>query len=120
MDIKTITDNVKAIKEIADATQNLELKSLIVDLKEQVLELREENHSLKEELSKKTGYNMVFENCVYWNILDNKEKDGPFCPVCWDKDKLAIRLGPEINAPAYGRIRKCYSCNNNIKIKIKA
>ena len=61
MDIKTTLDNIKAIKEIADSTQNIELKSLIVDLKEEILELKEENQKLKAELAKKTDYNMIFE-----------------------------------------------------------
>lgn len=108
MDIKTITDNVKAIKEIADATQNLELKSLIIDLKEQVLELREENHSLKEQLSKKTDYNMQFENNAYWNIKEDETKDGPFCSACWDNHKKAVRMKAGQSASV------CPVCKNTI------
>lgn len=92
MDIKKITDNVKAITEIADAIKNVELRSLILDLKEQVLELREENLLLKEELSKRVDYNMVFENNSYWIKNEDGTKDGPFCSACWDNNKKAVRM----------------------------
>ena len=81
MDIKTTLDNIKAIKEIADSTQNIELKTLIVDLKE------------------------------------DGTKDGPFCPVCWDKEHLQIRIGDEYNAYPSGVYRHCYNCKNNIRIR---
>ena len=117
MDIKTITDNVKAIKEIADATQNIELKSHILDLKEQILELREENLKLKEKLAQKSKFNMIFENKVYWDVKENGTKDGPFCPVCWDKEHLPIRIGDEYNGYPVGVFRHCYNCKNNIRIR---
>ena len=116
MNIKTALDNIKAIKEIADITQNIELKSLIVDLKSEILELKEENQNLKEELSKIQDIDLIFENCVYWKINQDGVKDGPFCPVCWDKDKKLVRLPEIVDAVGYGPIRSCYVCNNHIRI----
>ncbi|MEI8390246.1 MAG: hypothetical protein WCG23_10235 [bacterium] len=92
MNIKTVLDNVNAIKEIADSIQNIELKSIIVDLKEQVLELKEENLNLKEKLSKQEDFNMIFEDNKYWNTNENNVKDGPYCPACWDNNKKTIRF----------------------------
>ncbi len=117
MDIKTTLDNIKAIKEIADSTQNIELKSLIVDLKEEILNLRQENLDLKQQLSQKVEHNMVFENKVYWDLKKDGTKDGPFCPVCWDREHLQIRIGDEYNAYPSGVYRHCYNCKNDIEIR---
>ena len=117
MDIKTTLDNIKAIKEIADSTQNIELKSLIVDLKEEILNLRQENLDLKQQLSQKVEHNMVFENKVCWDLKKDGTKDGPFCPVCWDREHLQIRIGDEYNAYPSGVYRHCYNCKNNIEIR---
>lgn len=108
MDIKKTLDNIKAIKEIADSTQNIELKSFIVDLKEQILELKEENQKLKEELAKKTDYNMIFEKNAYWNIKDGKN-EGPYCSACWDKSHTPIRM--KNNLYTY----ECPVCKNKIE-----
>lgn len=117
MDIKTALENIKAIKEIADSMQNIELQSHIVDLKEQILELRDENFDLKEQLRQRTEHNMIFENHVYWDLKEDGTKDGPFCPVCWDKEHLQIRIGDEYNAYPSGVYRHCYNCKNNIRIR---
>lgn len=116
MNIKTALDNIKAIKEIADITQNIELKSLIVDLKSEIIELKEENQNLKEKLSKILAKNLHFENCVYWDINQEGIKDGPYCPVCWDKDKKLVRLPEIVDSMGYGPIRSYYVCDNHIKI----
>ena len=116
MDIKTTLDNIKAIKEIADSTQNIELKSLIVDLKEEILNLRQENLDLKQQLSQKVEHNMVFENKVYWDLKKDGTKDGPFCPVCWDSEGKAVRLGPlQVTGP--NSVHQCYVCKNTIVVK---
>lgn len=107
MDIKTTLDNIKAIKEIADSTQNIELKSLIVDLKEEILELKEENQKLKAELAKKTDYNMIFEKDAYWNVKDGK-KEGLFCSACWDKSNIPVRM--KNNPYTY----ECPVCQNKV------
>ncbi|MCM1265979.1 MAG: hypothetical protein NC200_07245 [Candidatus Gastranaerophilales bacterium] len=108
MNIKTTLDNIKAIKEIADSTQNIELKSLIVDLKEEILELKEENQKLKNELSKKIDFDMHFENDAYWNMNSNSKKEGPFCSACWDKSQMAVRM--KSNTYTY----ECPVCQNKI------
>ena len=90
--VKDIFDNVKTIRDIAESTANLELKSVIVDLKEQILELREENLQMREKASVKDSYNMQFENNMYYNLLQGANKEGPYCSACWDTKKLAVRM----------------------------
>lgn len=92
MDVKTVLENANAIKEIADSMKNLDLKEKIVDLTAQIIELREENANLKQELDKKKKFNMKFENNMYWNVDKNGEKEGPFCPACWDNNIKPIRM----------------------------
>lgn len=36
-----------------------------------------------------------FENGYYWNINEDGSKDGPFCQICWEKDKKLIHLNSE-------------------------
>lgn len=90
--VKDIFNNVKTIKDIADATANLDLKSAIVDLKEQILELREENLQMRENLSVRDSYNMQFEHNMYYNLLQSGKKEGPYCSGCWDTKKQAVRM----------------------------
>ena len=90
--VKDIFDNVKTIKEIAEATSNLELKSAIVDLKEQIIELRTENLQMKAKLTERVSYNMKFENNMYYNILQTGGTEGPYCSACWDTKKQAVRM----------------------------
>lgn len=90
--VKDILDNVNAIREIAETTANLELKSAIIDLKEQVLDLRQENLKLKEKLIKQESYNMKFRSNAYYNICGNGEMEGPYCSGCWDGKNMAVRL----------------------------
>jgi len=116
MDIKTALENIKAIKEIADSMQNIELQSHIVDLKEQILELRDENFDLKEQLRQRTEHNMIFENHVYWDLKEDGTKDGPYCPACWDDNGKAVRLGP-LQVAGPNSAHQCYVCKNTIIVK---
>lgn len=52
------------------------------------------------------SFNMKYRNGVYWSADHNgKIIDGPFCPLCFDKDKKAIHLSTDV--PNY---YKCANC----------
>ena len=74
-------------------------------------ELEEENITLKEQL--KIKENLKYENNAYWIEREGGQKDGPFCPRCWDKNKELIRLNPCGN-PAYC---DCPECKNRFQIR---
>lgn len=112
--VKDILDNVSAIREIADATANLELKSAIIDLKEQILEIRQENLVLKERLMKQSSFNMVFKINSYYNVLDNGGWEGPYCSGCWDEKNVAVRLHTRDDGYAC-----CPVCKNEVWLKDK-
>jgi hypothetical protein len=51
---------------------------------------------------------MVFEESVYWK-RQNGERDGPYCPVCYDNEKKKIHLKPGATKGTYG----CGVCRNS-------
>lgn len=110
--IKEITEDIKTILDIAEKTQNIELKNLIVDLKEKVLNLKEENLILKEKLSIQENFNMIFYNNVYYDEKPDGLKIGPYCTNCFDRDKKAIRL---IDKVGTSNCLECPSCKTVIK-----
>ncbi len=110
--IKNAIDASKIALDIAEKIKNADLRNAILDLKEEIVALREENIALKQQLAERKEYNMQFsheDNC-YWNILKDKTKDGPYCPVCWDTKKLPVRL---LGKMGYYR---CHNCKMDIRI----
>jgi len=88
---------ISEIKEIGKFLQNvgnIELYQNLMEVQEKTLEtmekniiLKKENDELKEKLKLKEI--MEFEDRAYW--IKNKNgnvEDGPFCPTCWDSEKL--------------------------------
>lgn len=104
-----VIDASKKALDIANELKNVELKSAILELKEEILALKGENLALKELLQKQADLEMVFEKNSYWNIKSDGTKEGPYCSVCWDKNKSVIRLTTNpVNTDFY----KCGNCNN--------
>lgn len=60
-------------------------------------------------MSKQTNYKMVYKNNSYWNMKEDNIKDGPYCSVCWDKEKIPIRL---TQCPVNKDFYNCGNCNN--------
>ena len=106
--------SIKKVIDIANELKNVELKEAILNLKEDILELKEENMDLKENLSEKQKYNMKFIDNYYWNIKENGEKEGPFCPACWDGDGKAVRMQEYEDF-----LPECPVCQMKIKTKNK-
>lgn len=105
--VKTATEIVNILKEsdlslesaeaklkIAEIVSALaDVKMQLADVRELLLEKDEEISRLQEELRIKG--NMVFERPYYWLKLEGDNKEGPFCQVCYDKDKKFVRLQGE-------------------------
>lgn len=105
-----IFDVLKTAAKVAQEAGKIELYGQILEVYEKLLEqqkkideLERENKTLSEKLEIKE--NLVYENNAYW-MIRNGQKEGPFCTVCWDADKRAVRLHPDGN-PAYYRCQKC-------------
>ena len=86
----------KDILELIKKGSTIEAQEMIMDLREEHLRLREEVVGLREanrqlrEQALLSGA-MRFEAPHYWLERDG-QRDGPFCPLCWDRDKRQIRL----------------------------
>lgn len=104
----------KTALDIANELKNTELKESILELREEILTLREENLELKSKLNKKENYNMIIGDNCYWNLKDDGTKEGPYCTVCWDKERVAIRLTQDVELKHY---HKCGSCKHEVYIK---
>jgi hypothetical protein len=96
--IKTATDIAKIIKSSDTSLEKAEVKlklaeliSALADAKIQVSEIQDEIlqrestiRSLHEQLA--TREKLAWEPPYYW-IVENGQKDGPFCQHCYDKEK---------------------------------
>ena len=93
----------------------MEAQSQIQQLQEQYLELHAANLELKQELLELKGKydkkeQMVFEEPFYY-LANGDDRDGPFCPRCWQKDERKARV---VNTPeSYSGAQKCQVCDLN-------
>ena len=65
-------------------------KDLLLNLKEHILALYEEFLKQREIMNNLKNHNLVFKNNVYYEVNDAERE--PYCPLCWDKENLAIHL----------------------------
>ena len=120
--ISTGIDAVKKLADLAMKTQNIDLQEGILDLREQLLfakesllnakeeisDLKEENRSLTKQLEKSKETATIEMETKQGLYYAKSNGDGPFCPRCFDVDKLQIRLS------AVGPLFKCAQCKNQI------
>ena len=117
--LKTATEIAKLIKNsdvsLEKAESKLKLADLISALADAKIEVTEIQQSLlekenvilelKSKLEVKSKIN--WEKPYYW-VVDSRQKDGPFCQHCYDKNRELIRL--QGNGEGYW---ECKSCKNN-------
>jgi hypothetical protein len=109
--------NYQDILELLRNGLTTEAREKILELREAALSLQEENLALKEKLRQveaNSGLNgeLFFEKGIYWLRTptdDGTNLKGPFCQVCHDRDKRAVRLH-RTNAPGGGWF--CAACRN--------
>ncbi len=102
--VKTAIDITKLLKESSGTLQKAEVdlklaelinsladvKIKMADIKEALLESENEKKELKAKLTLQAK--LEFEMPYYWTIEKDGKKDGPFCQLCYDKEKKLIRL----------------------------
>ncbi len=49
-------------------------------------------HTFLKNLGLNITHNLIYENDVYWIPITNKLRVGPYCPQCWRKEKLPIKM----------------------------
>jgi len=108
--------NYKEIIELVKKGATLEAQEKIMEYRETILALQEENISLKQKLKDleeklNTSVKLVFKDSLYYTENDSI----PFCPHCWERDKLAIHLkGPD--AVEGYKVWDCPKCKENFPI----
>jgi len=111
----SILDNVKAVAEVLQKADNIELYRQILDIQAEAMRLMEkiralenDNHELKERF--RIEENLKFDNDLYWLYKENNSKDGPFCSKCWDDNKKLIRVHSKLSETVY----ICPSCGTRV------
>lgn len=115
--IVSVVPNYLEIVELVKNGLFLEAREKIMELREAVIVLQEENFLLKQKIKElehngDPGRNMVFEKGIYWlrkPTEDGSGHEGPFCQVCFDRDRKSIRL-QRLNGPHSGWY--CGACRN--------
>ncbi len=95
--IKAAWDAAKIVKEATDSYEDAHLKLRIAELLSALADAKIEAISSAEkitelELKLKTKQAMTFSNGVYYQLLESKQKEGPFCATCFDDQGKVIRL----------------------------
>lgn len=113
--LKGIAEAVKASGKAEALTDLIALQMEVLDILQKQQELVLENGTLQTRLKEleaelSQSRNVVFSDQAYWTLRDGKRHDGPFCQVCYDKDRKLIRLDQ------FGHVRSgyrmvCHVCN---------
>jgi len=95
--VKTAWELAKAIKASADAIDDAQMKlqvaeliGALADARVEAAESSELIASLQQQLKSKAL--MKFNGSVYYKVTEGEEKEGPWCPTCYDARGLEIRL----------------------------
>lgn len=106
--LKTIFIILRKADKIEEYSQIIETQEALIEMQEKIELLKGENQELKEKLRNKET--LDFRNGAYWQ---KESGDGPFCPLCWDKEKDLIRLA--YTNSSYSR---CPACDNSFNVEI--
>lgn len=106
---------VGRVSDLVKKGATIELQGVIIALKEAIIGLKEENLELKTkliELQKSIAIKteLVFEDPVYFRILDSGKREGPYCAACYGQDEK-LTLLPTIEAECW----KCNVCKENFE-----
>ena len=117
--VKTAWDLAKAVKVLADAIDDAQMKlqvaeliGALADARIQAAESSELIASLQQQLKSKSQ--MKFNGHVYYKIAEGQEDDGPWCPTCYDARSLEIRLQPFTKHSSYSKWA-CRECKNQYR-----
>ena len=114
--VKAAADVVKALRSADVSFEKAELKLKVAELAEllaearmSILDAQEENQVLRKQLEEAARKRRLqFEKVAYWEVLEGKKVDGPFCPKCLDADAKEIRMTDRGNG--YTCCVHCHHC----------
>lgn len=75
----------------------LDLQNLLGTIQGQAFELQRDNEQLRMRIrdleeAAKVAADMFFTENVFWRRIDDEEREGPYCPACWELKKDKIHL----------------------------
>jgi len=119
--VKSAIEIAKLLKDSTDSLDKAEVKlqlaeliGSLADAKMQIAEIQEallesdrDKKKLLDKLSLKE--NLVYEKPYYWKKINEQEKEGPYCQLCYDKDQKLIRLQDWENGEW-----NCQSCKTHV------
>ena len=119
--LKVAWDVAKTLKIATDAIddahiklQMAELISALADAKIEAAENAEVIYKLKQQIDREES--LIYEKGLYFRILVDGEKDGPFCQKCYDSEGLLMRTyeGQAYIATIekWGNAHTCRKCNS--------
>lgn len=95
-------DNVELLRQIID------LQKAMQDMQQENLELKRKNEELQAIIKKDKSMKYDHEESCYYEHLQDGNKEGPYCPICWEKDRIGIHLEPDSGSYKW----YCKSCKN--------
>ena len=107
-----ILPTYKDIQELLKKGLTLEAQEKIMELREGALDLQEQKLALEQRVKELEEAlvikgELVREKNVYYRVLADGKRDGPYCLSCWDGDRKLVN----IMQFAYGTM-KCGRCKN--------
>jgi hypothetical protein len=112
----TAVSIIKNARDLAKDSSDHELKNVISDaydavlnLKEKLLDLDEENRQLKAQLAKRDSFTGPVPPFGYVYKADDRSKDHPLCPKCFQENGHESFLTAHSNA--YKSWRRCPVCD---------
>jgi len=114
--MKAAWEIAKAVKVSADAIDDAQIKlqvaeliGALADARISAAESAELIANLQAQLKSKTE--MQFNGRLYYKINESNEKEGPWCPTCFDSKGLEVRLQPN-SKDRYQDDWQCHVCTS--------
>lgn len=108
-----ILETIKSAADIAKKISNLELQQQLIDIQADFQRLQNENYELKKtndeltrKLEEKKAMQYNTDDHLYYHKREDGSAEGPYCPLCWEKDNMVIHLQP------FGLDKKCLKCGH--------
>lgn len=95
---------------IASSTKNMDLNTKIMQIQSEMYSLLDENRNLRLENERLKNKQIKKSQYQYTKGAYYKGDDGPFCPVCFEKDDRAIHM--KLTEGGWNPIKKakCHVC----------
>ena len=111
----------KEISDLFATGKPEEAKLRLMELQARYVHLCDENTLLRTQMQ---GYedilylsrNLIFDGTYYW-LITGSIKQGPFCPTCYNRDGLLLRLADDGVTRRCGVCSSRYERNSNVMAK---